>query len=568
MMDRIRRLLRLILFPALICITLHADPMRDGGRDVAVALFSTHILHNVTVTPLDGSAWIARCAACAHQAFEVPLKMGGPTELFAGGRLKVADDESRESKSASGLWHFRSKASGIDIVLNLPSERYVAAVLNAEADSGEPAASLQALAIVARTYALNGRHYSTAPGHLAADLCDSTQCQAMHFGPVSQAIEDAVRQTAGETLWFHGKRATVFFSQNCGGITEDAGSVWPGVRNVPYLSSHRDSYCSRRGNAAWHAEIPIKDLVSIAAAQHWRIPPLIDTASIVRRSRSSRALLIEFSGGAARSTVDASSLRFAIDRALGWNQVRSSQYDIAVRHGMLVFDGRGSGHGVGLCQAGATEMAIEHKPSTEILAFYLPGTSVGVAADDHGWLTTHTGHITILSTLELPASRLSEIDNVWKQAVLRFAPHRMLSPEIIFTPSVELFRQMTTQPGWVAASTTGSRMVFAPESTMRNTMRGTLLHEMLHVLVESEATSRVPLWLREGLVEDLAGSSLPSPVSLSASAIEEGLAHPSSQAADERAHIAAAVRVHTMIARYGFSTVRGWLVSGVPAGVL
>ena len=98
------------------------------------------------------------------------------------------------------------------MVLTLPSERYVAAVLNAEAAPGEPAESLRALAILARTYALNGSHYTASPGHLAADLCDSTECQAMRPGHVSAAIEDATQATAGETLWFGGAAARRFSS--------------------------------------------------------------------------------------------------------------------------------------------------------------------------------------------------------------------------------------------------------------------------------------------------------------------------------------------------------------------
>jgi len=94
----------------------------------------------------------------------------------------------------------------------------------------------------------------------------------------------------------------------------------------------------------------------------------------------------------------------------------------------------------------------------------------------------------------------------------------------------------------------------------------TLLHEMLHVLVEAEAGERTPLWLREGLVEVMAdGSAQGAP--MSAKETENALLHANSLPESERAHRAAAVRVQALIARYGLSTVRGWLSSGVPAGV-
>jgi stage II sporulation protein D len=147
-------------------------------------------------------------------------------EVFAGGTLRVTAQTGRESRTATGLWHLRARGDEVDVVLTLPSERYVAAVLSAEAAPSEPTQSLRALAVLARTYALNGKHYTAQQGNLDADLCDSTQCQAMLLQQPSSAIEDAVHATAGETLWFHAQRAEVYFSQNCGGLTEDGGSVW------------------------------------------------------------------------------------------------------------------------------------------------------------------------------------------------------------------------------------------------------------------------------------------------------------------------------------------------------
>ena len=96
---------------------------------------------------------------------------------------------------------------------------------------------------------------------------------------------------------------------------------------------------------------------------------------------------------------------------------------------------------------------------------------------------------------------------------------------------------------------------------------GTLLHEMLHVLVEAEASERTPLWLREGLVEVLAGESGGFSSTMSANQVDNALTHTNTLQESERAHRAAAAHVQALVARYGLSTVCGWLKSGVPAGV-
>jgi len=542
-----------------------------GGRDVSVAMFSTRAVRAATVTPIGTGAWVARCERCKHGPLSVPLHVTGRMDIFAGGTLRVTDDGSGEQRTAAGLWHLRGGESAIDVVLTVPSERYVGAVLNAEAAVGEPEQSLRALAILARTYALNGSHYTAQPGHLAAELCDSTECQAMLLGPVPAPIEEAVGATAGETLWFGGHRAEVFFSQSCGGLTEDAGAVWPGLGGLAYLRSHADPYCVRRDTAAWHAEVPLAKFVEIARAEGWHVPLKIVEARVSERSQSHRALRVEFKdGGGAAAVVSASALRFGLGRALGWNQVRSDAYEVGVRNGTLVFDGRGHGHGVGLCQEGATEMAAEGKGAREVLAFYFPGTAVRIVPGDNGWEETRVGLLTLRGVGQITAQRKASVEQIWGDAQRRFPPKRTIAPEIVFAPTTEVFRQMTAQPGWMLASTQGARIVVQPEAVLRANERddaSTLSHEMLHVLVEDEASGRAPLWLREGLVEVLAGERGGSGAAMPATAIEGELAHAGSLRASERAHAAAALRVRGLIERYGFSTVRGWLSSGVPASV-
>ena len=506
------------------------------------------------------------------------MQITGPMEIFAGGTLRVTDNATGEGRTASGLWHLRAPGHNgeIDVVLTLPSESYVAAVLNAEAAPDEPAQSLRALAILARTYALNGSHFKVQPGHLPAELCDSTQCQALLLAPVSRNIDDATRATAGETLWFHNHRAEAFFSQSCGGSTEDADAVWPALGDLPYLRSHPDPYCVRRDRAMWHAEVPLTRFAEIAQTEGWHLPPHIVAAHIVQRSVSHRALRIAFTdANRAESTVSASALRFAIGRALGWNQVRSDAFEIGVRNGSLIFDGRGHGHGVGLCQMGASEMSAEGKSNREILAFYFPGTAVRVTPMDDGWREMRTAELTVRTAQASSPTQNTTLQQTWSEAQKRFPPRRAVTPEIIFAPTTEIFRQLTSQPGWTLATTRGSTITLRPESVLQahgRSVSSTLLHEMLHVLVEAEAGDHAPLWLREGLVEVLAGEAAgraptASRETMPVAAIDSALLQTNSLLASQRAHRAAAARVHALLTRYGLSTVRGWLVSGVPAGV-
>jgi stage II sporulation protein D len=551
-------------------VLLRAGMSHDGGgRDVSVALFSTRTVRGVTLTPVGTDAWVASCAKCVRKKLTSAVRFAGPGDLFAGGALRLTEDASGEVRQAAGLWHVRAEPDGcVDVVLTLPSERYVAAVLNAEAAAEEPRESLSALAIAARTYALNGRHYTPQPGHMEAELCDSTQCLATRLEPVRTAVAEAVRATAGETLWYGPNRAEVFFSQSCGGMTEDAGAVWPHLGGLPYLKTHPDPYCIRQNRAAWHTEVSLAELAAIGQDEGWHLPERIVAARVEGRDASRRALRVALRGEDGReSVVAASALRFAVGRTLGWSRIRSDAYEVSLRDGALVFDGRGHGHGVGLCQEGATEMATEGKDARAILAFYFPGTQVRITPHDAGWRETRVGAMTVRSAADLTEMDLADVRGAWDEARRRFAPRSPVAPEVTFAPTTEVFRQLTGQPGWALGSTQGNRIVLQPESVPRRRGHETLVHEMLHVLVESEidagAAGRAPLWLREGVVEVLAGETSP-PAAMSSSQVEAALAHADSLAASERAHRAAGSMVRAAMARYGASVVRGWLSSGPP----
>ncbi|WP_263417454.1 SpoIID/LytB domain-containing protein [Terriglobus albidus] len=536
-----------------------------GGRDVTIAMFSTHAVHAVTLAATGEGAWTATCAACAHRPLATPMRFA-KGEIFAGGPVRVTDDASKETRTATGIWHLRATAEGMDIVLSLPSERYVAAVVSAEGSPSEKPQALEALAIVARTYALNGRHWKPRAGHLPAELCDSTQCQAMRLGHISTSIETAVRSSTGETMWFRGRRAEVFFSQHCGGETEAASAVWPTLRTAKYLAAHPDIFCVRRDKAAWHTEVPTAQLMEIAHAEGWKLPSQLADLRVTQRSPSHRVLKLDLIGeDGARFPVAASSLRLAIGRALGWNRVRSDLYDVAVRNDLVVFDGHGHGHGVGLCQAGASEMAVQGKSAREIVEYYFTGVSVGITPNDAGWQQSSNGPLRIRSVGN-DAVYGATIQHAWAEATKRFPVQKALTPEIVAAPSVEIFRQMTASPGWLLAATRGNTVVLQPWSILRNQADNVLLHEFLHLCIESEAGAKAPLWLREGLVEYLAGDAQ-SGETMQAASLETALRSPSTQHESQQAHAAAAAKVRALVGRYGITSVRAWLGSGVPSGI-
>ena len=68
-------------------------------------------------------------------------------------------------------------------------------------------------------------------------------------------------------------------------------------------------------------------------------------------------------------------------RALGWKSLPSTWFTLARKGNTFIFDGRGYGHGVGLCQWCAQQMAKDGKSYREILSFYYPKTIIELYED-------------------------------------------------------------------------------------------------------------------------------------------------------------------------------------------
>ena len=540
---------------------------QPSATTITLDLFTTRTIHSITITPLDANAWQQTCAACQHTALHAPVHFEHLDHTIQlGGDFRIQCDGDAAPIEAAGVYTVVPTPDSLRVTLQLPSERYVAAVLSAEAAPDEPSASLEALAIAARTFAMANLHRHKADNF---DLCDSTHCQALHLGPIRPAIAQAVRNTAGISLWDGPHLASIYYTQHCGGISEAAGALWPD-EHASYLTSHTDPYCLRRSPAAWQTNVPLSDLYRIASEQNWNLPMPITSVHIAQRTTSGRAKLLEISSPTRTATISASSLHFGINRTLGWNRIRSDLYSVVVADNMLHFTGHAYGHGVGLCQTGAFQMALEHHTTAKILAVYFPNTRLGLTPSGGLWHEETVGPVT-LRTVTPDPEVTAAIQLAWRRALaLLQSVGEIPQPTIIFAPTTELFRQLTTSPGYLLAVTRGSQITLQPLFILKRNgpIEPLLLHELLHTLIESQSTDKAPLWLREGLAEALADiHSAYAPPTSSLATIEQRLEDPPGLAEYQQAHRDAAAIVRTLGHTYSLTVMRQWLRDGVPTQV-
>jgi stage II sporulation protein D len=301
-----------------------------------------------------------------------------------------------------------------------------------------------------------------------------------------------------------------------------------------------------------------------------RVPQQWDEIRILRRTPSGRAQTLTFGNEHSENDVPvaASSLRFAVGRSMGWSFLKSDLYDVASNGDHFVFTGRGTGHGVGLCQFGAAEMAREGKSYRDILAFYYPGASIGVAASGIVWRKSPSARLDVFTVDGEPRSALQSGVRALTWAESQTRLHSTIRPAIYVYPSVEMFRNATGEPGWVAASTRDQTIRMQPAKVLGAKMESILRHEFVHVLLENHAAPQTPLWFREGLAMLMTGDVPTSATPLGVRQMEETLRTRSDNKSIQAAYASALTLTARLEQRYGRDEILRWLTNGIPSGIV
>ncbi len=548
------------------------------STEVTVRLYSLHPEHHVKLEATGKLAWRS-CEKCQNNTAEKLLieasgqeiKVTGEKttqvrQLFVGGSYRLEPEQGLKLALSFPL-RIKADHGQLAVLATVPLEDYVAAALAGESGTFSHPESLKAMAIAVRTYAARFKPRHQAEGF---DFCDSTHCQALNLKGVNSQARSAVEATRGQLLWFRGMLAATFYHQNCGGTLADGKEAWPEIA-APYLGQHNDPYCQRASLLPWKAQLSRRELENALQEQGLKVPQAWSKLEIVARTPSGRVQRLAFRGqGIVTQFISASSLRFAIGRHFGWNQVRSDLYNLETSEETVVFNGRAAGHGVGLCQAGAEQMAKEGILFRQILEFYYPGTTIGLTAADLQWEKRQSEHFELLTAAHEPRQEdvLSLAENLLASLESELGWKLDSKTQLKFFPTLDAYRDSTGQAGWIAAFTRGAVINLQPLAALKSKslLESTLRHEFSHRLVESRAFPGTPLWFREGLVLCLSDSSKNAPpVTMTERAIEAGLQHPADRQALEKSYEAARTKVAKMIQQNGRSVVLEWLTQGLPS---
>ena len=326
-----------------------------------------------------------------------------------------------EDQEFQGTLEIKSNPDGTETAINtIDLEDYLCSVISSEMSADSPMELLKAHAVISRSWAIRAMQ---KPNHEGFHVCADDHCQRYEgLRRMSERAVEAVRATKGLVLTYEqmvndqmvNEVCDCRYYKCCGGKTEVWRTCWEDI-DVPYIQSVECPYCNPKHIKALssHGARSFNFLLSTCLNDYdqettdfhdWKVTYTADELSEIIRTKSGIDFgqitdLIPLQRGASgriyalkivgtkRTEIIGKELKIRL--WLSKTCLYSSWFDVEKsfssparggREGLFHLTGHGWGHGAGLCQIGAAQMAAEGHSYEEILHFYYHGTRLSAAA--------------------------------------------------------------------------------------------------------------------------------------------------------------------------------------------
>lgn len=351
----------------------------------------------------------------------ITLAPAGDEPAFEIADVRIGIDfhwDHAETLAFRGALELFADGETVTAVNVLALDDYLASLLGSEMRADWPADALAAQAVAARSTVLatRARHHRGE----AFELCHDDHCQCYQgVARENETAREVLNRVAGRILVHGGRVADTRYAKISGAITEAYETAWED-EPAPYLTpvpcgpaqGHREedarAALSRSGEEnlrewlwdppAWSAANPHTHQYPDSARDmerlfRWTFRLSYDELSELVKHRTGRdlgavrkleALERGLSGRIShlrvhgeRGTVTVGR-ELAIRRLLSESHLPSSAFLVEHEKRFVRLEGLGWGHGVGLCQLGASGLAGEGWGHERILAHFYPGTDAAV----------------------------------------------------------------------------------------------------------------------------------------------------------------------------------------------
>lgn len=253
-----------------------------------------------------------------------------------------------------------------DLLFELEIETYLKGVLPKEMPASWPLEALKAQAVAARSYALARKKERE---FFPFDVESTVKDQAFDYKAAHTRTDLAIEQTKSIVLLDENfEIVKSYYHADCGGRTELSSNVWGGEQSFGGVIQS----CKHSANSnlrSWSFEISRKSLrekmIEYLGFKNLSHIESIQAASISPSGRVGELIFKFIEGSFSISTQD-------LREVIGFNNMKSTMFNFEDSLEKVTFQGKGHGHGVGMCQYGAKYLAKEGRTYQEILSRYFP----------------------------------------------------------------------------------------------------------------------------------------------------------------------------------------------------
>ncbi|MEE2912417.1 MAG: SpoIID/LytB domain-containing protein [Planctomycetota bacterium] len=308
--------------------------------------------------------------------------------------------DGNKSKSITGRVEFFPRedisSQAFDVVATVPVERYLPGVLAGELYAHWHPTTFAAQAIAARSYAIAHHLQRSKISHY--DVSDDTSSQ-MFLGDVPlEVAHRAVAETSGLVLSWNNTVIPAYYSACCGGIAATATDAISdsALHDITPLFGHEgNDSCMSLEVHSWFTKRDARTLRKRlnACSQSMQLPELdlirsirsIDPSEENAHGRPNKLVIVDRQRKAVE--VRTRDLVRAVNASVASlpapPQTIMSSFLSGKKNGSdVAFEGYGMGHGVGLCQYGAQELAGRGRTFEDILSWYYPQAELHAIPSD------------------------------------------------------------------------------------------------------------------------------------------------------------------------------------------
>lgn len=302
-----------------------------------------------------------------------------------GGRICILDlQRNQEEPMYRGSLEITRYPEGMRVINVVHMEDYLCGVVPSEMPASYPIEALKAQAVCARSYAHKSKEYSQG----MYDLDDSTSYQVYNNFPENDNTTNAVEQTRGEVMLQDGEVVDArYYSTSCGVKLGQDLSQEPAFE--AFLSQNSDTaYEKEEPWYRWKAEVSLEQLRK-AVLEQWNTDVgQICGVYVSEREKNGCAKKLVITGSFQELVIEGEyNIRMVLSPkffpvvnqidsgAVGMSLLPSGFFYLEPKKeeevlcGYTIYGG-GYGHGIGMSQNGAKQMALNDMDYREILSYF------------------------------------------------------------------------------------------------------------------------------------------------------------------------------------------------------